>query len=201
MRTVGYLIATSALFFQMASAHADVTFNWSYTGAGLTVGSGTLTAIHDPGQALNTYLITSISGVANGRFIDSLSVFSSPDQLIYSEPTGFVVDLLGISFSGPAGKAYNIGADTVLGGAFPGFSCGFAYCLTGPGDPNDQNPSNIQDPNNPNSPRIYPVVGLTDVTITLADAVPETSTWAMMILGFAGIGFVAYRRKNKVALA
>jgi hypothetical protein len=28
-------------------------------------------------------------------------------------------------------------------------------------------------------------------------AVPETSTWAMMILGFAGVGFMAYRRKPK----
>ncbi|SDJ65122.1 PEP-CTERM protein-sorting domain-containing protein [Bradyrhizobium lablabi] len=28
-----------------------------------------------------------------------------------------------------------------------------------------------------------------------AGAVPEASTWAMMILGFFGIGFVAYRRK------
>jgi hypothetical protein len=27
-------------------------------------------------------------------------------------------------------------------------------------------------------------------------AVPEPSTWAMMILGFLGLGFVAYRRKN-----
>jgi len=27
--------------------------------------------------------------------------------------------------------------------------------------------------------------------------VPETSTWAMMILGFAGVGFMAYRRKPK----
>jgi hypothetical protein len=30
----------------------------------------------------------------------------------------------------------------------------------------------------------------------LASAVPEPSTWAMMILGFAGIGFMAYRRKQ-----
>jgi hypothetical protein len=27
-------------------------------------------------------------------------------------------------------------------------------------------------------------------------AVPEPATWAMMILGFAGIGFMAYRRKQ-----
>jgi hypothetical protein len=26
-------------------------------------------------------------------------------------------------------------------------------------------------------------------------AVPEPSTWAMMILGFAGVGFMAYRRR------
>jgi hypothetical protein len=31
-------------------------------------------------------------------------------------------------------------------------------------------------------------------------AVPEPSTWAMMILGFAGLGFMAYRRKSKAAL-
>jgi hypothetical protein len=31
-------------------------------------------------------------------------------------------------------------------------------------------------------------------------AVPEPSTWAMMIFGFAGIGFMTYRRKSKPAL-
>jgi hypothetical protein len=35
-------------------------------------------------------------------------------------------------------------------------------------------------------------------TLTIA-AVPEPSTWAMMILGFIGMGFVAYRRKSKSA--
>lgn len=30
--------------------------------------------------------------------------------------------------------------------------------------------------------------------------VPEPSTWAMMILGFCGIGFLAYRRKDQIAL-
>jgi hypothetical protein len=32
-------------------------------------------------------------------------------------------------------------------------------------------------------------------------AVPEPSTWAMMILGFAGIGFLAHRRAQKARLA
>jgi hypothetical protein len=34
------------------------------------------------------------------------------------------------------------------------------------------------------------------VNIGTVSPVPEASTWAMMILGFAGIGFIAYRRKN-----
>ncbi len=38
-------------------------------------------------------------------------------------------------------------------------------------------------------------VGLIDVQF--APPVPEPATWAMMMLGFAGIGIMAYRRKNK----
>ena len=34
----------------------------------------------------------------------------------------------------------------------------------------------------------------------LTAAVPEPSTWAMLLLGFAAIGFIAYRRKSKPAL-
>jgi hypothetical protein len=37
-------------------------------------------------------------------------------------------------------------------------------------------------------------------TLTVS-AVPEPSTWAMMLLGFAGVGFMAYRRKSKPAFA
>jgi PEP-CTERM motif len=36
--------------------------------------------------------------------------------------------------------------------------------------------------------------------LPIASAVPEPSTWAMMLIGFAGIGFMAYRRKSKPAL-
>jgi hypothetical protein len=36
--------------------------------------------------------------------------------------------------------------------------------------------------------------------IDVMAAVPEPSTWAMLILGFAGVGFLAYRRKGQVAL-
>jgi hypothetical protein len=41
--------------------------------------------------------------------------------------------------------------------------------------------------------------GFAGTTYTAVAAVPEPSTWAMMILGFAGIGFMAYRRRNQTA--
>jgi hypothetical protein len=34
----------------------------------------------------------------------------------------------------------------------------------------------------------------------IGSPVPEPSTWAMLLIGFAGIGFAAYRRKSKPAL-
>ena len=44
-------------------------------------------------------------------------------------------------------------------------------------------------------------LGLTNVASfdpnAVASSVPEPSTWAMMILGFFGVGFVAYRRRNQ----
>jgi choice-of-anchor C domain-containing protein len=37
------------------------------------------------------------------------------------------------------------------------------------------------------------------VDLSAVSPVPETSTWAMMILGFLGVGFMAYRRKSPAA--
>jgi hypothetical protein len=37
------------------------------------------------------------------------------------------------------------------------------------------------------------------VSFDAVSPVPEPSTWAMMLLSFAGVGFIAYRRKSKLA--
>ncbi len=42
--------------------------------------------------------------------------------------------------------------------------------------------------------------GTLTITDAVTPAVPESSTWVMMIVGFAGVGFMAYRRKSKPAL-
>ena len=55
-----------------------------------------------------------------------------------------------------------------------------------------------------NDPGLFPnpLRSPSDVPFTIASvtpAVPEPSTWAMMILGFAGVGLMAYRRKKQGA--
>jgi PEP-CTERM motif len=215
MRTVSYLIAVGTLLLQLTSTSASaLTFDWSYTDGGtINVGSGTLTATPDSTTA-GAYDITSISGVANGNAVDSLSGFSAPDQLVFTGKS-YVVDFQGIAFSGPStvswpsgasGVAFNLEANTAEpggnpGNPFAGFSCGGSpYCLVGPGDPTASNQNNFVNGVDDSQGLNYPVIGLTNVSITLASAVPEPSTWAMMILGFAGVGFMAYRRKPKSAL-
>ena len=37
-------------------------------------------------------------------------------------------------------------------------------------------------------------------TVGTVAPVPEPSTWAMLLLGFTGLGYVAYRRKTKAGL-
>jgi hypothetical protein len=52
---------------------------------------------------------------------------------------------------------------------------------------------------------VYNSTGLGSTSLLVSDpslavaAVPEPSTWAMLILGFAGIGFMRYRRRKSVA--
>jgi hypothetical protein len=36
---------------------------------------------------------------------------------------------------------------------------------------------------------------------SVGSAVPENSTWAMMLLGFSGLGYTGYRRAQKVGAA
>ena len=52
------------------------------------------------------------------------------------------------------------------------------------------------DPTNSNSSR----TSVMYITADFTAAVPEASTWAMMILGFAGVGFLAYRRQSQTSL-
>lgn len=73
---------------------------------------------------------------------------------------------------------------TWLGATIPGSDN--SLLQFGP-DPNDSTPAYAR-----NQDAIFRLAGL-------VTPVPEPSTWAMMLLGFAGVGFLAYRRRNQFA--
>jgi PEP-CTERM motif len=158
---------------------ATITFDWALAGPATSLGgfgtpgsgSGTFTAT----TGANGDLITAITGEIGGNTVTLLPQGTNgSDNLLFPIGTSFtggtsVVDLdtSGIAVSTTLGD-YHIFGD---GSPFSiGTVSGNDIFETGPG-------------------------GFGVGTLAVS-AVPEPSTWAMMILGFCGVGFMAYRRKS-----
>ena len=110
---------------------------------------------------------------------------------------------LTVEEGGPGGEIYNFNNGTGLTEASenPPPVCIFQPCnvsapeyatLAPSGDP----ASGIIDFGFEDSGETFSASGVDflEPTQVLASSVPEPSTWAMMILGFAGLGFAGYRR-------
>jgi hypothetical protein len=164
-----------------ASAAAVVEmFDWTLTGGAVSPfaagvsGQGTLTATQSttiPGA----WTVTAISGTLGGFDVTGLQTNSGHpgDNLI---------------FPGTSALADDFGVAITLGGTsplFPGLNQTFAIIFE-------------------DEPNVYEVETNNTIgtdTFTLTAAVPEPSTWVMMILGFVGIGKMTYRRRKSAMLA
>jgi PEP-CTERM motif len=180
----GAVLLGCALFSIPANA---ALFDFSFLGTdanGTVSGSGTITATGSG----PTYTVQSVTGTINDNdvglpatsfTIDSgfVSPYAGSDNILYvpsqaPSNTGFV-DFGGISFTANSGLiAFNFGGQSQSGP--------ISYVL---------NDSVLDPVGYPNQ------IGSTVISLTVS-AVPEPSTWAMMLLGFAGLGFMAYRRKQ-----
>jgi hypothetical protein len=151
----------------VSSAHATL-FDFSYS----TVAGGALTSSgsgeFDTTAVGSNFLITSATGTVDGQAITLIGVNGFAGNDNTIYTPGDFLSFQGVSFT--TGLAnYNIYGDNGT------FLLGNALCTVCSGG----NETNIS------------------LTITQVAAVPEPSTWAMMILGFAGIGFMAYRRRSQ----
>jgi hypothetical protein len=165
-----------ALMLATASASAS-TWNFSFADAGGDSATGQFTTA---GSGPN-YTITAISGTFNGQAVNALDGYAAADNIFYS--AGPYVSYQGLSFSLLGGPISQVNVWYGDAAGVNGFT-GINYWL-------DINPTDVVG--------IGPDAGpLTSFTVTAA--VPEPSTWAMMILGFAGVGFMAYRRRNNAML-
>jgi len=148
---------------------------------GTTFGSGQFFT-SDP---TSPFLITNVTGseTFNGGLTKAITGivpvggFADNDNLLIVPASPGFFTLSGISFA-TATDAYNLGFVTIAQGY--GFD---GYVI-------------IQQSTDPAG--TFPA-GVGPITVNIS-AVPEPSTWAMMILGFFSVGFMAHRRKSKPAL-
>jgi hypothetical protein len=167
----------------VASARAAI-FEFSFTNEGTTFGSGDFTT----SGAGSPFSITGVSGTVTymggiEQVITGVKLFdmyAGNDNLLNfpaaPEPTTpAFVTYGGVSFTTSA-DVYNIGfADPIYN---------IEQQSTNPGG--TINPGDI----------FVPLTGFTVTAVSAIAAVPEPSTWVMMILGFGALGFMGYRRRG-----
>ena len=164
-------VAAIALFASAPASAAQYLFNFSGTGffGGTLNGSGTLTT-NDVSfvNALNGYTaqtITGISGIFNGSAITGLSPGTFGANNLFYLTGPFFVDGNGLAFTTAAGVSANL---------FVTNDTSYRVNTQGAGL----------------------LTGLVTASASpVAAAVPEPATWAMMLLGFLGIGLAMRRRR------
>jgi hypothetical protein len=181
------LTGAAALSIAFAASAQAKVFDFSFTGDNGVSGSGTFTT----GDAGSPFTVIDVSGTVTddqgvlagtGPFtITGATVvngYAANDNLLFvpaaGSPTAFV-DFGGISFN-TSGPQFNLGG----GGS---------------------NPSGTVLNDSANNPGGFPVptFGSNNVTLSVT-AVPEPATWAVMLVGFGGLG-VAMRSRRKQAAA
>jgi hypothetical protein len=167
-------VSFSSTFLAPDQARASVTVDYTLTFTNTQGGPGnTIDAVIGTG-ALQLVLPSSVPGqnvdissTNNASDFDSLIVNTTNPNLQFSFAIGDIGDI-GINANGTLNNL-NLNGMTVDGASLS--SGGLFFNFSGP-TVNESGP------------------------ITAVQAVPEPSTWAMMILGFCGLGFMAYRRKQ-----
>jgi hypothetical protein len=181
-------VSLTVLFFlaSASASYADV-FNFDFNGPSVS-GTGTFTgSLQSPGVYDITAASGSITDSADSPSTYTISGattspdFGSADNLLYFPAgpnsnqgyanTSSYLDTGGITLSTFGGVIFNL------------YDFQNAYGLA----------NSTDDPSGGlGGPPINEAIDNFSVTA----AVPEPSTWAMMILGFFGLGFMAYRRKQ-----
>ena len=196
LKGIGYVTAAFALAFALApvdSARADVV-TYNYVGADFTHANLPFTTTENltgtisfaaplaanltlnPFRTSNVAQPVAFSFTAGPETLTSASF--SPNFTSFEFSTDNAGNITGWDIVIGLGGGGQINIDNGLFGVGDQASVGAFF--TGPKDP-----SNASGGNN--------LAGQFEI----AAAVPEPSTWAMMILGFCGLGVMTYRRKQK----
>ena len=197
--TCAALAASSVPLLSCAAAAA--TIDYIFTGAG----SWTLNGVKGSGAFTITYVAdTSTITSSGGEFMNSgVGTFvSGPTTAILTGDVNEVIDITAtpgfIGFTQIAFSPFNVGLETLINPAFETYSLSRAFPLT-------------SGPLNPPTAAIFRTDAgelaftddsLTSLSFQATGGVPEPSTWALMLAGFAGLAFAGYRGTSRgVAIA
>jgi hypothetical protein len=176
----------SIVTLDFTSANITAVINLTYSGGVATSATGTIT---DAALFAGTGTV-SLATPASGNFLG----FGSDGNGTYEN---YLAGTIG-------GQLF--GTQKVLANGAPADNDGLVFNVVDSGSPADNTVFNLWFNGGTSytgalfSGSAQPVENGT-LTVTEVAAVPEPSTWAMMILGFFGVGFMAYRRKqNDLAL-
>lgn len=122
--------------------------------------------------------ITDITGTVNSQAVSGISPYGGADNILYALDGPSLVSFGGISFNSGEGQ-FNVGNMFDGGG-------GLQYGIVSSG-------------NNATASCCFLNDGVVAPITMHVAAVPEPATWAMMLLGFGGVG-MAMRRQRKPAL-
>jgi hypothetical protein len=189
LATMPNSVAAATLFGVAVPTANTITFESalpvgvSISGGSITnnSGCGSLCGFNTTVGGSNFYLMQ-IGGIATFTFTTAIDAFG---MYITGLQTDYVAQET-VTFSDGTSQTINVPTAINGGAAFVGFTdfgksiVSVSYDATGD------------------------IVAFDDVRFasvtSVTASVPEPSTWAMMILGFAGVSFLAYRRKSKPAL-
>jgi PEP-CTERM motif len=134
------------------------------------------------GAAGSVDLYTGASGPTSmGSGAESLGNTASGDQFGVGDSTGTIIIFVPAGYDGTSlsGTATFDNTTLAMLGLSPGtYTYTWSAAVT---------------------PGVVPGDG--NLTVNVSSVVPEPSTWAMMLAGFAGLGFLGYRRTAKARLA
>jgi hypothetical protein len=121
---------------------------------------------------------SSLAKVSADFTADQLTI---SNQILAFDPNGISTYIF--TFTDPAflGESFKTVSDTFDDGGLTGSLSGDQITLTWPANGGDEPPATM----------------MAVFHIGAASPVPEPSAWALMLLGFAGLGFVGYRRSRK----
>jgi hypothetical protein len=170
----------------------------------------------DPETQLPFLVPPSTNGVFESGYFD-ISFATATEPLGSDFPIGSLENIRSF-FSGPLGGPFTNGVYTIIGSVYnynpsKGNLVLIMNCHGCSGNESHLNnyASAVYDLGPPLVSRAYYQVGegmnhdltglVTEFSTGVAPAVPEPSTWAMMLLGFAGLGFLAHRRGRETKLA